>query len=42
MGNEEERNTISFCLISGEGAKSRAIEDFELSEAFEVNVGMHQ
>ena len=45
MGNEEERKTVSFCLIVMslyEGAKTRVRVDSELSMEFEVKVGMHQ
>ena len=45
MGNEEEWNTR--CLVRSmmslyEGAKTRVRVDSELTEAFEVKVGMHQ
>ena len=45
MGNEEERNTISFfksVMSLYVGAKTRVSVDSELSEEFEVKVGMHQ
>ena len=44
MGIEEERNTRSLVrsvMSLCEGAKTRVRVDSELSEEFEVNVGMH-
>ena len=41
MGNEKERNTRRFGSLY-EGAKTRVKVDYELSEEFEVKVGMHQ
>ena len=45
MSHEEERNTrvlVRSAMSIYEGAKRRVIVDCELSEEFEVKVGIHQ